>query len=129
MSTKTETKTKIALETKTKSKLKLTLQDEIKTKTKILRLKHQYQPELVYLLLSSTVPFIDFVLVLLNMPAVQLWYFSALCPSVSRCGQNWPTTIDNRILIYLDIRLPINQPFKMLPPEVESARNFDLNIA
>jgi len=37
-------------------------------------------------------------------------------------------TIDNRIIIYLDIRLPINQPYKMLPPEVESARHFDLNI-
>ena len=37
-------------------------------------------------------------------------------------------TIDNRILIYLDVRSPINQPYKMLPPEVESARHFDLNI-
>ena len=36
--------------------------------------------------------------------------------------------IDNRILIYLDIRPPINQPYKMLPLEVESARHFDLNI-
>jgi len=36
--------------------------------------------------------------------------------------------IDNRILIHLDIRPPINQPYKMLPPEVESARHFDLNI-
>ena len=36
--------------------------------------------------------------------------------------------IDNRILIYLDVRSPINQPYKMLPPEVESTRHFDLNI-
>ena len=38
------------------------------------------------------------------------------------------STIDNRILIYLDTRSPIKQPCKMLPPEVESARHFDLNI-
>jgi len=45
------------------------------------------------------------------------------------CYSLWGVeTIDNRILIYLDIRSPINQPYKMLPPEVESARHFDLNI-
>ena len=37
-------------------------------------------------------------------------------------------TIDNRILKYLDIRQHIDQPYKILPPEVESARDFDLNI-
>ena len=37
-------------------------------------------------------------------------------------------TIDNRILKYLDIRPRIYQPYKMLPPEVEWARHFDLNI-
>jgi len=36
--------------------------------------------------------------------------------------------IDNRKLKYLDIRPRINQPYKILPPEVESACHFDLNI-
>jgi len=36
--------------------------------------------------------------------------------------------IDNKILKYLDIRPPINQPYKMLPPDMESARHFDINI-
>ena len=40
-----------------------------------------------------------------------------------------PADIRNhRILIYLDIRPPINQPYKVLPPEVKWARHFDLNI-
>jgi len=36
--------------------------------------------------------------------------------------------IDNRILKYLDIRPPINQPYKILPTEVELGHHFDLNI-
>ena len=49
---------------------------------------------------------------------------SGVALATHHCG----TAIDNRILKYLVIRSPINQPYKMLPPEVESARHFDLNI-